>query len=187
MDHSRVPAGALSSRVNIENCCPSSPCVSIRGDWIRRRAGPHGMPNRSRSKPAEYLPGRPLSCINIRYTTFLFDLHVSDALIIWSRPLGNNAYFDRRTHVHMAWIVFFFFPFFKSDGKLRKWKTPLSDHLKNASSIAQLSVRCILRDRIYIQTVFQVEGKHRVEIIFKKRKKKRLLNICGRYDERVRS
>ena len=37
------------------------------------RAGPHGMPNRSRSKLAEYLPGRPLSCINIRYTTFLFD------------------------------------------------------------------------------------------------------------------
>lgn len=34
----------------------------------------HSIPNRSRSKQTEYLPERPLSCINIRYTTFLFDL-----------------------------------------------------------------------------------------------------------------
>lgn len=102
MDH-RILARALSSRVNIENCCPSSPRVTVRGDSIRR-AGPHGMPNRSRSKPAEYLPGRPLSCINIRYTTFLFDLHASNALIIWSWPLGNNAYFG--WWIHAGWIIF---------------------------------------------------------------------------------
>lgn len=141
MDHSRVPAGALPSRVNIGNCCPSSPCVSIRGDWIRR-AGPHGMPNRSRSKPAEYLPGRPLSCINIQYTTFLFDLHVSDALIIWSRPLGNNAYFDSRTHTDRS---------FKN--RMENCENGnLLDHLKMLVVRwlrSKLSVRCILR-RPYI-------------------------------------
>lgn len=86
------------SRINIEPHRAAPRRVALRPpssfpsplDWVRGELGPHGMPNRSRGEPDEYLPGRPLSCINIRYTTFLFDLRGSDGFnnII---ALGNNA------------------------------------------------------------------------------------------------